>query len=368
MSTRSPIAGRLRTAVTLLAALATPLALAACGTDDDSSGTTTTRGASESSVVSTEPVTLRLGYFGNVTHAPALVGLEGGGFEAALAENVTLETSVFNAGPAAVEAIFSGALDASFIGPNPAINAFAQSDGDAIRIVAGTASGGAFLVVRPDIETSADLAGTTLATPQLGNTQDVALRAWLQDEGYETDTSGGGDVSVLPQENSQTLDTFKAGDIDGAWVPEPWATRLVEEGGGKVLIDESDLWPEGEYVTTHLIVRTEFLDEHPDVVKQLIIGLADAIDTINDEPEDAKTLVAAGILAATDKEIAPALLDASFAHITYTLDPIASSLFTSAEHAIGLGLLEEVDLEGIYALDLVNKVLADRGQAAVSDS
>ncbi len=216
--------------------------------------------------------TLRLGYFPNVTHAPAIVGIENGILAEALGSGVVLEPHAFNAGPEVVEAIFNGALDASYIGPNPAINAFAQSDGQAIRIVSGTTSGGAALIVRDDITSPDQLAGTVLATPQLGNTQDVALRAWLLEQGYETDLEGGGDVSITPQANADALNAFIAGDIDGAWVPEPWSTRMVEEGGGRVLVNEADLWPDGDFVTTHLIVATEFLEEHPDVVKRLDRG------------------------------------------------------------------------------------------------
>jgi sulfonate transport system substrate-binding protein len=348
-------------------ALALLVGLSACGGDDDDSGDTS-GSVPEAEAASSDPVTLRLGYFPNVTHAAALVGTEGGFIEDALGENVTLELSTFNAGPEAVEAIFSEAIDASFIGPNPAINAFAQSDGEAIRIVSGAASGGAFLVVNDEIESPEDLAGKTLATPQLGNTQDVALRAWLKEQGYETDTAGGGDVAVLPQENAQTLDTFISGDIDGAWVPEPWATRLINEGGGKVLVDERDLWPDGKYVTTHLIVRTEFLEDHPDVVKQLIEGVAASIDLIEDDVARAKTYVSSAIEELTGKAIAPELVDASFANITFTLDPVASSLATSASNAEELGLLDPVDLDGIYDLTLLNEVLSARGEPEVSDT
>ena len=356
----------------LVAVLA--LVLAACGGDDDDNtsagdaadASETSAGGSTESTASAAPVTVHLGYFPNVTHAPALVAVEGSLFEEALGRN-KLETQAFNAGPEAVTALLSGALDATFIGPNPAINAFAQSNGE-IRIVAGAASGGAYLVVNPDITGPEDLAGKKLASPQLGNTQDVALRTWLKDQGYETDTTGGGDVSVLPQENSQTLDQFKAGDIDGAWVPEPWATRLVTEGGGKILVDEADLWPDGKYVTTHLIVRKAFLDEHPEVVQQLIAGEADAIDLINDDPTKAGELVNQGIVAITSKELKPELIDASFENITFTLDPVASSLHTSAENAEALGLLDPVDLADIYDLTGVNKVLADRGEDEVSST
>ena len=312
-----------------------------------------------------EDVTLRLGYFPNVTHASALVGVEGGLFEESLGDNVTLETATFNAGPAAVEALFSGAIDATYIGPNPAINAFAQSDGEAIRIISGATSGGAFLVVNPDIERPRDLESKTIASPQLGNTQDVALRTWLEDKGFEADTTGGGDVSVVPQDNAQTLELFRSGDIDGAWVPEPWATRLIDEGGGEILVDERDLWPKGRYVTTHLIVATEFLEENPEVVKQLLEGQVAANGLIENDPEEAQDLVAQGIENATGTAIPPELVAATFETLTFTNDPIASSLRKSAENAEAVGLLEPVDLDGIYSVKLLNQVLDADGQPNV---
>jgi NitT/TauT family transport system substrate-binding protein len=312
-----------------------------------------------------DAVPLRLGYFGNVTHAPALVGLEGGIFERKLGNSATIEPVVFNAGPLAIEAMLGGSLDASYIGPNPAINGFVQSDGELLRIVSGATSGGAFLVVKPAIKNAKDLEGTTISTPQLGNTQDVALRVWLKDKGYETDTSGGGDVSILPQDNAQTLTQFQAGEIDGAWVPEPWATRLVEEGGGKILVDEADLWPEGQYVTTHLIVRKEFLDDHPKVVKKLVEGQVAANDFIAKKRAQAEALVAEGIEAATTKPIDPALVTASFDHLTFTNDPIASSLKKSAKNAESVGLLEPTSLKGIYDLKFLNQALKRSGEPSV---
>ena len=211
----------------------------------------------------------------------------------------------------------------------------------------GTASGGAYLVTKPEITSAEDLAGKTLATPQLGNTQDVALRAWLKDEGYTTDTAGGGDVKIVPQENAQTLDTFKAGQIDGAWVPEPWATRLVNEGGGKILVDERDLWPEGEYVTTHLIVTHRVPRRAPRRREAADRGPRPARSTSSTRTAtEAEALVASGIEKASGKPIAPELVTASFDNITFTLDPIASSLTTSAENAEAEGLLDPVDLDG----------------------
>ena len=352
-----------------LAGIAALLLLASCG-DDDAAATEPTdaaplEAAAPDATSSGEHVTLRLGYFPNVTHATALVGIEQGIFAEALGDNVTLETSTFNAGGEAVEALFADAIDASYIGPNPAINGFAKSDGEALRIVSGATSGGAFLVVKPEITSPADLAGTTIASPALGNTQDVALRAWLQENGLSADESGGGDVSIRPQENAATLDSFKAGDIDGAWVPEPWATRLIQEGGGTVLVDERDLWPDGQYVTTHLIVATTFLDEHPDVVKRLLQGHAAATDFVNANPDEAQRLTNDGIEAITQKRMNDDVLAGAWPNLTFTTDPVASSLQKSANDTIAIGLLDDVDLTGIYALDLLNEVLTEAGQPTV---
>jgi NitT/TauT family transport system substrate-binding protein len=256
--------------------LASGMALAGCGGDSDSAA---------------GPPVLRLGYFANVTHAPAIVALEKGFVAEALGPEVKLARRSFNAGPEVVEAIFSDALDIAYIGPNPAINAFAQSKGAAIRIVAGATSGGAALVVKPTITTPQQLVGTKLATPQRGNTQDVALRAWLKQNGLKSDLEGGGDVSIAPQPNAQTLETFRAGEIQGAWVPEPWATRLVLEGGGAVLVDERALWPDGKFVTTHVIVRTAFLKERPELVASFLRAHVRAIEFLNAEPSQARAIV-----------------------------------------------------------------------------
>jgi NitT/TauT family transport system substrate-binding protein len=309
-------------------------------------------------------VTLRLGYFPNVTHATAIVGVEGGFFQKALGTD-KLKTSLFNAGPAATEALFSGALDATYIGPNPTINAYAQSNGSAVRIISGATSGGALLVVKPDITSAADLKGKKVATPQLGNTQDVALRYWLSTQGLKTDTSGGGDVSVVPQDNSTTLQTFKQGAISGAWVPEPYATRMVQ-AGGKVLVDERSLWPNGQFVTTQLIVRTQFLKDHPDVVRELIEGQVAANDFMAGHPGDAQQMVDAGIAKVTGTDVGLATVASAWANMTFTNDPIASSLNRSAQHATALGLLQPVDLKGIYDLTILNQVLAAHSLQAVN--
>jgi NitT/TauT family transport system substrate-binding protein len=319
--------------------------------------------ASAEQATSAEAVTLRLGYFPNVTHAPAIVGVDTGIFQEALGDNVELDLQTFNAGTEAIEALLGEALDASFIGPNPAINGYAQTGGEVLRIVAGTTSGGASLVVNEDIQSPEDLADTVLATPSLGNTQDVALRAWLADNGIETDLSGGGDLEIVNQSNGDTLTAFQEGTIAGAWVPEPWATRLILEGGGHALVNEADLWPDGQFVTTHLIVATSFLEDHPDVVKNLIAGLVESIDTINADPASAETVVNDGIEALTENRLGDETIAGAWENLTFTYDPIASSLQQSADDAVAVELLDPVDLAapGIYDLTLLNEVLAERG-------
>ena len=315
-----------------------------------------------------DPVTLRLGYFPNVTHAAAIAGIEKGIFADKLGPDVDFKTSIFNAGGAATEALFSGAIDATYIGPSPAINGFAKSKGEALRIVAGATSAGASLVVKPEINSAADLKGKKVATPQLGNTQDVALRAWLLTQGLKTDTQGGGDVSIKPQDNSQTLETFKTGQISGAWVPEPWATRLVREGGGKVLVDERSLWPGGQFVTTHLIVSTAFLKAHPDVVERLVAGHIAATDYVNQNTAEAQDVVNAGITKVTGQSMSFETISGSWKNMTFTVDPVASSLHKNADDAKKVGLLaNDVKLDGIYDVSILNKLLTAAGKAPVAD-
>jgi NitT/TauT family transport system substrate-binding protein len=360
---------RWRLALALLVALG--LVAAACGDDDDTAASGD-GGSGEAASADAEPSgSLNLGYFPNVTHAPAILGVQEGLLEQAEGDGVDVSYSTFNSGTEASEALLSGSIDATFIGPNPAINAFAESDG-AIKIVAGTTSGGAALVVRDGIESPEDLAGTTLATPDLGNTQDVALRYWLGEEGYEVDETGGGEVTITPQENADTLTTFRDGTIDGAWVPEPWATRLIEEGDGHVLVDEADLWPDGQFVTTHLIVRTDYLEENPANVRALVEGLLDAIDQANadgssaGDPADAQSIVNDGIEEVTTNRLDDTTIQGAWENLTFTADPIASSLEASKDHAVDVGLLDDVDLDGIYDLTVLNQALAGRGEEEVA--
>ncbi|MEJ3743881.1 ABC transporter substrate-binding protein [Actinomycetes bacterium KLBMP 9797] len=326
---------------------------AACGDDSGGSGT------------AADPVTLRLGYFPNITHAPALVGVEKGIFAEKLGSGVKLQTTTFNAGPAAVEAIFSGALDATYIGPNPTVNAFSKSKGEAIRVVSGAASGGVALVVKPDITTVQGLRGKKIATPQLGNTQDVALRFWLKEQGLNTTKEGGGDVSIVPQENAQTLETFQSNAIQGAWVPEPFVSRLVN-AGGKVLVDERTLWPDGKFVITNLIVSKKFLDAHPDVVQKLVEGQVAANDFVNKQPDEAQQAISTHIGKITGKPLDLALIKQAWPSLTFLNDPIATSLKTGLDHAVAVELTSPVDLNGLYDLKYLNEALKKAGEPEVT--
>jgi NitT/TauT family transport system substrate-binding protein len=310
------------------------------------------------------PVTLRLGYFPNLTHATPIVGINKGFFADKLGKNVTLDTKTFNAGPEATEALFSGAIDATYIGPNPTVNAWQKSKGKAIKVVAGAASGGVAFVVKPTINGPEDLKGKKIATPQLGNTQDVALRYWLKQHGLNTTKEGGGDVNILPQANADAVTAFGTGAIDGAWIPEPYASRLVKSGG-KILVDERTLWPGGTFVITNLIVSTKFLTEHRDVVKNLIAGQVEATDFINASPDEAQKVVNTAIGQLSGKAPDAKQTADAWKTLTFLNDPLSSSLRDGAKHAQDVGLLDPVDLKGIYDLSLLNEVLKAKGAPEV---
>jgi NitT/TauT family transport system substrate-binding protein len=344
------------------AALVTSTALAACGSDEPA------KTAAEAAAGNApEATTVKLGYFPNITHAPALVGVNKKLFDEKLG-TTKLQTQTFNAGPNAIEALLSGAIDATYIGPNPAINGWSKSKGEALKIIAGSTSGGAGLVVREGINSPADLKGKKIATPQLGNTQDVALRAWLKSNGLNADTSGGGDVSILPQDNATAIQAFTQGSIDGAWVPEPNYSKLILESKAKVLVDEKTLWPNQEFVTTHLIVSQKFLKEYPGTVKKLVEGHIASVEYIKANDAEAQKAANAQIETLTSKPLKEEILKAAFANLTFTYDPIAPSLYTSAKHAEEVGLLDPVDLKGIYDLTLLNELLKAKGLAEVSDA
>ncbi|MBI5030032.1 MAG: ABC transporter substrate-binding protein [Chloroflexi bacterium] len=314
------------------------------------------------------PVTVRFGYFPNITHSQAVIGIADGTFQRAVGSNVKIDPKIFNAGPSAIEAMFAGQLDLTYIGPNPAINGYVKSNGEALRIIAGATSGGAMLVVRSDagITKPSDFAGKKLASPQLGNTQDVALRGWLAKQGLKLKEQGG-TTQVLPVANPDILTLFQKKEIDGAWVPEPWGARLVREAGGKIFLDERDLWPDGKFVTAHIIVSTKFLKEHPDVVKNILAAHVELTQRVIADPVLAKQKLNAEIARLAGAALADQILDDAWARQLITYDPISSSLIGSAEAAFNAGFLGESkpNLDKIYDLTILNQVLAEQKLTAV---
>ncbi|HEX3604817.1 MAG TPA: ABC transporter substrate-binding protein [Candidatus Dormibacteraeota bacterium] len=325
-------------------------------------------GASGAASTQASQLTLRLGYQPNLTHAPAIAGIDRGLFRTALGGGIRLVTEIFSAGPAEMEALLGGALDAAFVGPNPAINGFVRSGGAALRIIAGATSGGAALVVQPGegIHSAADLRGRRIATPQLGNTQDVALRSWLRDHGITTDPQGGGEVHIVAVDNATTLQLFELRQIDAAWVPEPWASRLVDEGHGTLLVDEASLWPGGRFPTTELVVATSFLHQHPDAVRRLVEGDVSAVDWLDANPASARAAVNDGLRRLTQKALGTAVITDAWSRLRFDPDPLTGLLQEEADHAHAVGLLGAVDLHGLVDPSALNAVLAGRGRPTIS--
>ncbi len=321
-----------------------------------------------------DKIALRVGHFPNITHAQAVIahGLSRAGkgwFETRLGPDAEVKWFVYNAGPSAMEAILARSIDLSYVGPNPAINAHLRSRGGEIRIIAGACSGGAALVVQPDgrIKTDADFKGRKVGTPQLGNTQDVAARAWLQAKGYRV-TLTGGDVRVVPTANPDQVALFLKGDLDAVWTVEPWVSRLELEAKGKVYLQESVLWPEtqGRYVTTHLISSVRTLKERRDLLRKWIGAHVELTDWIARNTAEAKRIFNGEIEAEIGRPLPTVLLDSAWKRIELTADPVKSSLLKSADDAHRIGFLKEKpDLGRIYELDLLNEVLREQGQPEV---
>ncbi|TLY02211.1 MAG: ABC transporter substrate-binding protein [Thaumarchaeota archaeon] len=311
---------------------------------------------------------LRIGYFPNINHAQAVIGLGNGDFQRALGDDVEVKTQIFNAGPSAIEALFANQIDVTYIGSNPAINGYVVSNGEGLRIISGAASGGAVFVVRNDagINSVTDLANKKFASPQLGNTQDVALRKYLLDNGYKTKEKGG-NVEVLPVENADILTLMIKKDIQGAWVPEPWGARLVKEANGRIFLDERELWPNGEFVTAHIIARTDYLEKNPRIISKLLEAHIDETKWINENPDEAMRLFNVELQKLTGKTIPVNEFEEGFSRMTLTWDPVKESLFESANNAFEIGFLgdKRPDLSKIYDLTILNQVLKEKGLAEI---
>jgi NitT/TauT family transport system substrate-binding protein len=335
------------------------IALLAAGCGSASAG----GGATDASA---KKVVLRLGFLENITHAPALIGVKDGFFTKNLGKNVTLKLYPFSTGTEEATALLAGQLDAAYVGPNPAINTWQKSNGSLIKVISGAAYGGAELVVNKDITTAGQLKGQKLATPSLGNTQDVSLRYWLKTQGLTTTTTGGGDVPVTPvTPNSAAVLQFESGQLAGGWEPAPYDAEMVA-AGGHVLVNEANLWPGGKFVTTLLVVTQTFLANNPTVVSDLLKGQLEASSFIASDKAAAEAAANAELSSLTGKGLKSAVLAASFAQVTFSNDPIESSLITDASHAVSLGLLQPVsNLKGIFDLGPLNTLLKADGKPTV---
>ena len=302
---------------------------------------------------------VRVAYLPNLSHAQPMIGLQRGTFQEWMGQ-VSIEERVFNAGPSIIEAIFGGAVDIAYVGPVPAVNGYIRSEGQALRVIAGAVSGGASLVVRSDsgIEGPEGLAGKRIASPQLGNSQDIALRSYLADHGLKS-RERGGSVRVIPAKNPDILSLFLRKELDGAWVPEPWATRLVEEAQGRILMDERELWPEGKFSTALLIVRKRFLDEHPQLVGRWLEAHVEVTRWIDDHPEEAQGVVKEEISRLIGVTLEDEVIAQSFSRLLFVYEPLAESVEIMGLRLFTLGFIRsEPDLTALMDLAPLNDVLA----------
>jgi NitT/TauT family transport system substrate-binding protein len=348
---------RSRTVAIAMPLLALALTLSGCSRADSSSSSSAPTSAANSAATAAE---LRLGYFPNVTHAAALIAVDKGYFTKELGRT-KLTSQTFNAGPDEVSALLGGSLDAAFIGSGPAINAFSKSNGAAVRLIAGATSGGVQLVVKPNINSMQDLVGKTIADPQLGNTQDVSLKTYLAKNNL------AGKVTVDNVPNAQVLGEFQKGDIQGGWLPEPYSSELVLTGGAKVLVDESSLWPDGQFPSTVLIVRTAFLQQYPGTVQALIKGELDAVNFAESNQTGAETAVNDQLKALSGKALPQPVLDRAFSKIKLTVDPLATDFPELVKDQVTAKIAKTAPgLTGFADLSALNTVLKANGQSAIS--
>jgi len=334
--------------------------------------------------------TLRLGYFPNVNHAQAIIGLKNGDFQKIIENksdntqnNVNIKEFVFSDGPSAIEALFGGQIDAAYVGPNPAISGYIASDKTGLQIVSGVSSGGAVFVVRNDsgIQSIKDLGGKKFASPQIGNTQDISLRKYLVKNGFNT-VENGGNITIVTINPSDILTLMNKKQIDGAWVPEPWGARLIKDTGAKIFVDERSLWPNGKFVTTNIVVRTDYLKNNPDIIKKLIeanidetlwinkqLNKTNSNDNLNEKSSNIMEVINAfnnGLKKITGKTIPKDILKEAFIRTDFTYDPLKQSLYKIADNANSLGFINnakgsKLNITGIYDLTLLNKVLQEKG-------
>lgn len=305
---------------------------------------------------------VRVGYFPNLTHTQALVGLSDGTFQKAMGSQIEIQQHTFNAGPAEIEALLAGEIDLGYIGPVPAINGFVKSRGG-LRIIAGAADGGAVLVARKgaNINSVADLNGKKVAVPQLGNTQDISLRNLLASANLK-DAAKGGTVTVIPAENPDILTLISKGDVDAALVPEPWGSRILKQGSSSIVLDSRDVWRDGKYATAVVIVSKKFLDEHPDLVEKWLSAHVQITERINSDKETSKNVANTMIKKLTKKSLPQDVLTSSFERIVVTYNPEKDSVEEFVKIAASNGYIKgEPDISNLFDLTMINKVLKEKG-------
>jgi sulfonate transport system substrate-binding protein len=304
-------------------------------------------------------VVVRVGYFPNLSHAQALGGRATRRFQEALGPGASLEWIRFNAGPSLIEAMFAEHVDLGYIGPSPTLNGFVRSGGKALRVIAGAAEGGAGLVARKGsgIHGVADLAGHRVATPQVGNTQDVALRYALSKAGLAPKEKGG-TVWVVPMANPDIRILFLKKELDAAWVPEPWLSLLIEEANGELVVDERDLWPEGRFITTQVIASLPFLKAHRDLAKRFLAAHVAVTGWITEHPEEARKQVNEQLKVETGKLMDPALLAAAWGRMRFSAEPLPACMEEGARRSFELGFVgaKRPDLRSLYDLTLIREI------------
>jgi len=308
-------------------------------------------------------VTVRVGFFPNITHSQALIGKADGTFQKSIGESNKIEWKKFNAGPEEITALFAGAVDIGYIGPGPAINGYAKSKGD-LKIIAGATDAGAILVSRKDlpIKDVKELSGKKVAVPQFGNTQDLSLRNLLQKNGLK-DTTKGGTVEIVQAANPDIKSLLDKGDIAAALVPEPWGSTLVKDLKANVVLDYNELWREGKYTTAVVVVRTQFLKEHPDLVEKFLKTHVELTDYINNSKDKAEETVNAQITELTKKSLSKDILDAAFKRLTVTNNPEKDSVLDFVTLSVDTGFLKEKpDTSDLFNLSILNKILKEKGQ------
>ena len=294
---------------------------------------------------------IRVAFFPSIGHAVPIVGIENGIFENGIGQEIKIETKLFDSGPQVIESIFAGSIDVAYVGPGPVINGFLKSNGNDVKILAGAASGGASFIIQPDsgLDSIENFDGKRIASPQISNSQDVSLRHYLASNNLQP-VEKGGTVFVLNISNPDIYTLFAKGEIDGAWVPEPWATMLVEELDGVRLFNEENLWPNEEFTSVLLIARTDYLEKNPELVKNWLKSHEETIAWINANPDKSKSIFEGFLKKHMGKSLPTKIIDESFSNLTITSDPIKSSVLIFAERADSLGYLgrDGYNLDGIF--------------------